>query len=149
MDPISILGITAATMQFIDFGARLLKTVAAAGLPLNIRPDEQDLRRDARELADLAQAIRSRVELLDHSESDRLLTPIQAAILSESQRCVTVGLEISESIGKDQSQNTKSMLDKISAAFKNVWNERSALEMRAKLVDARSSLMLAIISSLW
>jgi hypothetical protein len=158
MDPLSILGITASTVQFMDFGARLLKTIVAEtmresmtgslGDNERLRKDEK-LRRDARQLADLAQAIERKIQSMGQSGGDRLLNPAEITVLDESRGCMVVGLEIANSLEGSQSRDNRSTMERIGAAFKLVWNERSIDEMRTRLVEARSSLMLAIISNLW
>ncbi|KAK4442386.1 hypothetical protein QBC34DRAFT_418805 [Podospora aff. communis PSN243] len=158
MDPLSILGITASTVQFMDFGARLLKAIVAETTRENLmgslgdnerlRKDEK-LRRDARQLADLAQAIERKIQSMGQSGGDRMLNPAEIAILDESRGCMVVGLEIANSLEGNQGRDNRSTMDRIGAAFKLVWNERSIDEMRTRLVEARSSLMLAIISNLW
>lgn len=154
MDPVSILGITAAAVQFMDFGGRLLKALAEVMQknPLTDPPtpmEKDKLDKDARQLVKLARAVESRMEPLKRSDSngDRHLSPTEMAIIDESRRCIAAGLEIAGSIGKE-AQNM-SMWKKIVASFTQVWNERSVERMRSRLVDIRSSLMLAIVSNLW
>ncbi|KAK0613990.1 hypothetical protein B0T14DRAFT_547836 [Immersiella caudata] len=159
MDPLSILGITASTVQFMDFGARLLKTIIAETMretmtgslgdkEERLRKDEK-LKRDARQLADLAQRIENKIQSMGQSRGDRLLNPTEITILDESRGCMVVGLEIANSLEGSQNRDNRSTMERIGAAFKLVWNERSIDEMRTRLVEARSSLMLAIISNLW
>ncbi|KAH6617407.1 hypothetical protein F5144DRAFT_586364 [Chaetomium tenue] len=150
MDPLTILSIAASTVQFLDFGSRLL-TVAfdsRHGGPSAARVEVNGLFEDSRGLTARGKAIEEKAELL--MDLKRPLTITEAALLKESRRCVAASQEISASLGTHvRDQTTQSVLDAISDAFRLVWNEKSIKDSQKRLSDAREKLMFAMVSDLW
>ncbi|KAK5659324.1 hypothetical protein OQA88_1417 [Cercophora sp. LCS_1] len=137
MDPLSILGISASTVQFLDFGSRLLKALANTAENSSAYAD---LRTEAHRSVELAQAIERQTQHLGGDDEDQFRPPIESTILRECRRCISAGLDISVALEEDE-KDPKQALEKISAAFRRVWNERHVSDMKSKLADARSGLM--------
>ncbi|GAB1314023.1 hypothetical protein MFIFM68171_04233 [Madurella fahalii] len=106
MDPLSILSILASTVQFIDFGTRLLNVIldSRRGNSSAARAEVDELDDDSRALMACAQAIEMKAERLERL--DRPLTATEAALLRESRRCVEAGREISRSLEKHAQDRT-------------------------------------------
>lgn len=150
MDPLTILSIAASTVQFLDFGSRLL-TVAfdsRHGGPSAARVEVNELFEDSQGLTARGKAIEEKAKLL--MGLNRPLSITEAALLKESRRCVAASQEISAALGTHvRDQTPQSVLDAISDAFKLVWNEKSIKDSQKRLSDAREKLMFAMVSDLW
>ncbi|EAQ84544.1 hypothetical protein CHGG_08558 [Chaetomium globosum CBS 148.51] len=150
MDPLTILSIAASTVQFLDFGSRLL-TVAFDSRhvgPSAARVEVNELFEDSQGLTARGKAIEEKAELL--MGLNRPLSITEAALLKESRRCVAASQEISAALGTHvRDQTPQSVLDAISDAFKLVWNEKSIKDSQKRLSDAREKLMFAMVSDLW
>jgi CHASE3 domain sensor protein len=149
MDPLTILSIAASTVQFLDFGTRLL-TVA-----FDSRPNVSAARAEVNELFEDSQGLAARGRVIEE-KADRLmnlkrpLSTTEATLLKESRRCVAASREISSTLGTHVRDQTKqSILDTIVDAFKLVWNEKSIKDSQKRLADAREKLMFAMVSDLW
>lgn len=150
MDPLTILSIAASTVQFLDFGTRLL-TVAfdsrhAGGSAAWVEVNE--LFEDSQGLMARGRIIEEKAELL--MRLNRPLSTTEAALLKESRRCISASREISSTLGTHVRDQTKqSILDSIGNAFKLVWNEKSIKDSQKRLAEAREKLMFAMVSDLW
>lgn len=150
MDPLSILSILASTVQFMDFGTRVLKAILdlRRGGSSATRADVDELNGESWELIEHAQDIGIKASRLEHL--GRPLTVTEAAILRESRRCVEAGQEIGRSLEEHaQDRPNRSMVNIVGAAFKLVWNGSTIRNSKARLADAREKLMLAMVSNLW
>ncbi|KAK4142187.1 uncharacterized protein C8A04DRAFT_38443 [Dichotomopilus funicola] len=150
MDPLTILSIAASTVQFLDFGSRLLTVALDSrhGGPSAARVEVNELFEESQGLAARGKAIEEKAQLL--TGLNRPLSITEAALLKESRRCVAASQEISAALGKHvQDQTTQSVLDAIGDAFKLVWNEKSIKDSQKRLSDAREKLMFAMVSDLW
>lgn len=146
----TIVSIAASTVQFLDFGSRVL-TVAfdtRHGGQSAAKIEVKEIWEDSQGLAARGKAIEKKAELL--MGLNRPLSITEAALLKESRRCVAAGQEISAALGTHvRDQTTQSVLEVIGDAFKLVWNEKSIKDSQKRLAEAREQLMFAMVSDLW
>ncbi|KAK3291663.1 uncharacterized protein B0H64DRAFT_249093 [Chaetomium fimeti] len=150
MDPLTILSIAASTVQFLDFGSRILTVILDSrhGGSSAARVGVNELFDDSQGLMARGRAIEDKAELL--MSLKRPLSITEAALLKESRRCVEASQEISATVGKHVQDHTKqSISDTIGEAFNLVWNEKSIKDSKNKLGEARQKLMFAMVSDLW
>jgi hypothetical protein len=171
MDPLSVVSVAAAAVQFTDFGARLISETVM--VYRDISGEEArvvELGQISRGLGQLCRTIDEKVALL--ARPGQHLVGSDAQLLKECRRCNEISRDISQSISKirgrgidyvdfgadsltaSQSSQPKSSSTKtskygrFSTALSLVLNRGQINTVAAKLSDIRSSLMLAMISNL-
>lgn len=167
MDPLSIVSLAAAAVQFADFGIRLFRK--SIRVYTGVREAERtvvQLETISRDLLRLSKAVNDRIVSLKYP--GRHLTTTEAAVLEICATCETVSNEILPAISKIRGRSvecvdfgaededeerrgssTKTKLQSFLGTLKLVWSEDEIVRMERRLLDIRSSLMLAMISDLW
>ncbi len=172
MDPISIVGVASAAVQFADFGSRLLnesiriyKGVSGAELKV------VDISRISHDLSRLSGAIRE--SIASASNESHAILATTAALLEECRRSEAICQEILQSVAKIQDcgierldfsqpdpvdQNgrsrkggggKKSKIDSFRKALRLVRSDGQIDSLDARILAVKSKLMFALISNLW
>lgn len=166
MDPLSIIGVAIAAVQFLDFGTRLLvETVDIHQGASTVSSRVTNLANTSDQLAEFARQIREKMSLL--AASGHVLTVSETALLDACRACESSSQDVMELISKirgrmmrmeeegrqkkaiDPSDQHRSKLNSFRAAVKLVSKESQIHNMELRLRDIKSSLMLAMISNLW
>ena len=172
MDPITIVGVASAAVQFADFGSRLLnesirvyKGVSGAELKV------VDISRITHDLSRLSGAISQ--STASASNESHAVSATTAALLEECRRSEAICQEILQSVAKIQDcgierldlsqpdtsdQNgrnrkggggKKSKIDSFRKALRLVRSDSQIDSLDARLLAVKSKLMFALISNLW
>jgi len=170
MDPLSIISVTAAAAQFVDFGVRLITKTAdtyhnAAGASSKVAA----LEAISHDLAALARQVHEKVTLLE--SGGHVPTASERALLEQCRRCEEVNNEVLDAISSMRLRFTNDPAEQIQAgsekkteprqkepppqiwsfmkALRVFWNDARIHDMELRLKNIRSSLMAALVADLW
>lgn len=160
MDPLTILSVAAAVVQFTDFGTRLVSRSVTLYRRLS-GPD-----RDIVELSDisddlfhLSEALTKKTRLL--STLNRPIGNSEIAVLRECTRCESISRDLQDLISRIQrngvstvqfsAQQTsiKTKLQNFRSIALAVWNDDKIEGLKNRLMESKHDLMLAMITRLW
>ncbi|GAB1315850.1 hypothetical protein MFIFM68171_06060 [Madurella fahalii] len=167
MDPLSIIGVAAAAVQFLDFGTRLLaETIGVYQGASAANARLLDIAKVSGELAAFTRQVREKMSPL--ARPNHALTISEIALLDACQACESASQGVMEFISKissrvvtleekgnkknkhsDPSSQNTSKLESLRMAVKLVSKKSQICDMEMTLRDIKSRLMLAMISNLW
>jgi len=161
MDPLSIILLTAAAVQFVDFGTRLItKTADVYQDAAQAGSKVASLEAISHDVAALAGQIKEKLAPLE--ACNRPLSLSETKLLKLCHRCEGISKEVQLSIsdinGMDsmkpsrrRKENTTdpNAFQSFKQALNLVWNESRINDMTADLAQLRAGLMSALIVDLW
>ena len=163
MDPLSIVGLTAAAVQFVDFSTRLFTRTA------NVYQNAAG----ARSRIELLEAVSHDLTMLSGQISEKMaplkmqgrsMSVSDMNLLEQCRRCEKISNEVMDLIAKIKDSGTSVTNKNRSApgqnkpdppthnfrmALKVVWEENKIRDMELRLEEIKSSLMTALIADLW
>src|SRR4051794_21746182 len=144
MDPLSILGIAAAVVQFVDFGSRLLtRTWDIYQKRESASTEREELAQIADDLSTFSKAVRQRLGQSIPSES-RFLD-----ICRECDEITTEFRGVLEQIGQRRSKVVPLGRKITRFALAAKWSDARITAMKQRLETLNQRMMAAVLFSLW
>ena len=150
MDPMSVLAVTAAALQFLDFGAKILTNAIEIHKSAQGRPSTYlEVSEITSELAKMAAEVDTRSTKItctsDASETEQIF-------LRSCIECKAIGAELHSLLSSLQREGT-TRLERaklsISAALKSISTGRRVDQLTERLGGIRQQLMMAMMVFTW
>jgi len=148
LDPLTSLSVAGSAVQFVDFSAKLLRTIRDLYTSQSGELDElKRLKNDSDTLQRISEYLQS---ALKPAEIKRNLTPLEAEVVSNAKCCKDAASELTKTLnlfilpGKVKRKEW----DAICLAIKAVWAEKDLERLQQRLDASRQALLTSIVANL-
>lgn len=152
MDPLSILGIAAAVVQFVDFGSRLLtRTWDVYKKSQNAEAEREELAQIADDLSTFSQSVWQSLERSTSQGHYGTSEPPFLEICAECDEITTEFHDVLTQIGQRRSKSNVVPLGRKITRFALAakWDDARIAAMKRRLETLNQRMMAAILFSLW
>ena len=146
MEPVSIIGITAAVVQFVDFTSKVL----AEGYTLYTQTTKLlDQNRDVTQITrTLKESSKSLTNALDKQAQQEELTPHEVELRGLCARCHEVAAELLEALDQLSRNGSTTLFTTLYKALKSVRQKEFIDKLQKKIDGFRQELVMSMLVSL-
>jgi hypothetical protein len=149
MEPLSVLAVAAAVVQFVDYGTRLFTDAREIykSSP-NQTKNRVELTAVSQDLARLSNEVDARSKSLNLGD----VGDSEEVFLRLCRECKGISDELQESLAKLQARGTTKFeraANSFFVALKSVWSAKRVEELAERLKEMRQQMMMAVLVFLW
>ncbi|KAK3988483.1 hypothetical protein QBC44DRAFT_397906 [Cladorrhinum sp. PSN332] len=134
MDPAAILGIVAATVQFVDFGFKVLSGAKEIRSSLSGQTDENE------HLELITQEVKRLTENLDFPWVAALKPEDAQSVVRLREQCQRISRRLLALLEKSKVKNKSSKFQSVLASAKSKWYEKDKKELQTQLEECQKQL---------